>query len=160
MGPVKEEILNLGPLVVGLVSLVVAFVMACGNLSTSTPPAFSADPSPTALNRSGTALSTNTPRSTPGELTMDEETIIRGVITENYLGCTLDVSCFLRLRDNVQEIVVIYHLGEYPRCLNEKAVDFGLEARVGDEIEVFGKVTANREISTCDSRDYYIRKKP
>ncbi len=91
---------------------------------------------------------------------MDEETVISGIVTENYLGCTLDLPCFLRLLANSREIVVIYHFGENPRCLNQEAVDFGLEAMVGDEVEVFGKVTADDEISTCDSRDYYIRKEP
>ena len=91
---------------------------------------------------------------------MDEETVIRGVVRENYLGCTLDLPCFLRLLVNGQEMAVIYHFGEYPRCLNQEAVDFGLETMVGDEVEVFGKVTAINEISTCDSRDYYIRKEP
>ena len=91
---------------------------------------------------------------------MGAETVIRGVITENYLGCTLDLPCFLRLLANGQEIVVIYHFGEYPRCLNEEAVDFGLEAIVGDEVEVFGTVTGGSEISTCYSEDHYIRKEP
>jgi hypothetical protein len=86
--------------------------------------------------------------------------VIRGTVTENNLGCTVDLPCFLRLLSNGQEIVVIYHLGEYPPCLNEKAVDFGLETEEGDQVEVFGKVTAGSEITTCDSRDYYIREEP
>ena len=158
----EEKILNLVPVLVGLVSLLVAIGIACGTPSTPTsePPVLSADPSPTELEPTGAAKSTDAPRSTPDELTTDEETVIRGMITENYLGCTLDLPCFLRLQANGQEIVVIYHFGEYPRCLNEEAVDFGLETTVGDEVEVFGKVTASDEISTCDSRDYYIRKEP
>ena len=43
---------------------------------------------------------------------------------------------------------------------NEEAVDFEMESKVGDEVEVFGKVTGSDEITTCDSTDYYIRKEP
>ncbi len=158
---VKEEILGLVTLLVRLVPLLLAIGIACGTPSppTAEPPVLSDDPSLTALEPTGAAKST-APLTTSSGLTMDEETVISGIVTENYLGCTLDLPCFLRLLVNGQEIVVIYHFGEYPRCLNQEAVDFGLEAMVGDEVEVFGKVTADDEISTCDSRDYYIRKEP
>lgn len=91
---------------------------------------------------------------------MDDGTVIRGVVTEYFLGCTLDLPCFLRLLANSRDIVVIYHFGENPPCLNQEAVGFGLEAKVGAEVEVLGKVTASGERSACDSRDYYIRKGP
>ncbi len=155
----KEEIPNLLPVFAGLVPLLLAIGIACGTPSPPTvePPVLSADPGNPAFEPTGAAPSA-APLTTSSGLTMDEETVIRGVVTVNYLGCTLDLPCFLRLLVNGQEIVVIYHFGENPRCLNQEAVDFGLEAMVGDEVEVFGKVTASDEISTCDSRDYYIRK--
>jgi hypothetical protein len=113
------KILNLVPMLVGLVPLLVAIGIACGTPSspTSEVPALSADPSPTAFDPAGWATSA-APRTT-NRLRMGEETVIRGVVTENYLGCTLDLPCFLRVLANGQKIVVIYHFGEYPRCLNE-----------------------------------------
>ncbi len=158
---VKEEIRGLVPLLVGLVPLLLAFGIACGTPSppTAEPPVLSDEPSLTALEPT-VAVKSTAPLTTSSGLTLDEETFIRGVVTENYPGCTLDLPCFLRLLVNGQEMAVIYHFGEYPRCLNREAVDFGLETMVGDEVEAFGKVTAINEISTCDSRDYYIRKEP
>ncbi len=158
---VTEGIRTLVPLMVGLVPLLVATVIACGSPSTlpSEPPVLSAVSTPTDLKRAAAATFA-APRTTSSGLTMGEETVIRGVVTENYLGCNLDLPCFLRLLANDQEIVVIYHFGEYPRCVNEEAVDFGLETMVGDEVEVFGKVTAIKEITTCDSKHHYIRKDP
>ncbi len=159
---VNEEIPAPALLLVGLVPLLLAIGIACGTPSTPTTeaPVLLADPSSTALEPTGAVKSTDAPRSTPHELTIDEETVIKGVVTENFLGCHLDLPCFLRIIANSREIVVIYHFGENPRCLNEEAVDFGLETMVSDEVEVFGKVMAGNEISTCDSRDYYIRKDP
>ena len=159
---VDEEIRAPVLLLVGLVALLLAVGVACGNPSTPTsePPVLLIDPSPTALEPTGAVKSTDAPRSTPHELTIDEETVIKGVVTGKNLGCHLDLPCFLRIIANSREIVVIYHFGEYPRCLNQAAVDFGEEAVVGDEVEVFGKVMAGNEISTCDSTDYYIRKDP
>ena len=100
----------------------------------------------------------STPTPLPSTLPVDEEVVLRGLVTENRLGCKADASCSLFILVNGQKIVVIYEWGgEVEPCKN-RASDQGFEAQEDDEVEVFGKVTPTGSISTCDSEDYYIRK--
>ena len=151
--------LRLQKITLGFAVLLVAIGIACAASSTptldpTTPPSPSFVPSVEPTIAPDIEIPT---RDEPGE---GEEKVVKGIVTENNLACNVDAACFLRLLTDGQEVRVVYHFGEYPRCLNETAVDFGLQAMAGDEIEVFGRVKASNEISTCEKMDYYIRKAP
>ena len=89
---------------------------------------------------------------------MDEEVVLRGLVTENRLSCRADASCSLFILVNGRKIKVTYEWGgEVEPCKNT-ASDQGFEIQEGDEVEVFGKVNPTGRVSTCDSEDYYIRK--
>ena len=138
-------------IVVGLLALVAVIVAACGPLSTPTP-----TPEPIS-----TPTATPKPAQAPltgDEAIMNEEKVIRGLVVENNLGCRVDALCYLRLLSNDQEILVVYHYGEWPPCLNEEAADQGEQLKEGEQVEVLGKVIGDGRVSTCDSPDYYIRK--
>ena len=109
----------------------------------------------TSIRTRSQPLSTPTPL--PSTLPVNEEVVLRGLVTENRLGCYADASCSLFILVNGRKIVVIYEWGgEVERCKN-RASDQGFEIQEGDEVEVLGKVTHTGNISTCDSEDYYIR---
>ncbi|MCH8877643.1 MAG: hypothetical protein IIA89_12600 [Chloroflexi bacterium] len=99
---------------------------------------------------------------TPGEgsgTPVIEEQIIRGIVIENYLGCTYDLACILHIRTNGDTVAVVY-LWEWPPCLNKEAARAGMLLQEGDEVEVFVAVKEGGELTTCDSEDYYIKKLP
>jgi len=99
--------------------------------------------------------------SLPPQFSPGEEVTIQGTVLENNLGCRVDARCYLRVLSNEQEIFVVYHYGEWPSCLNEDAANQGEKLREGDEVEIYGqysKLGDMRSISTCNSKDYYIKK--
>ena len=87
-----------------------------------------------------------------------DEKIVQGKVIENNLGCGADAECYLRINTNNKDIKIIYHYGELPRCANSQATRQGTQIKAGESVEVFGKVKAENEISTCDSEKYYIQK--
>jgi len=100
----------------------------------------------------------STPTPLPSTLPVDEEVVLRGLVTENRLSCRADASCSLFILVNGRKIKVTYEWGgEMEPCKN-RASDQGFEIQEGDEVEVFGKVNPTGRVSTCDSEDYYIRK--
>ena len=146
---------------VGLMALLIAISWISYSQLTSSPggpriPADILSPRPTA-DSAGTPVITNDPPAQNDGFTAEDERLVRGVVRGNQLGCTV-ASCFLRLISTGGDVLVTYHLGENPRCLNQGAADVGLEIKEGDVVEAFGKVTGHNAISTCDSNDYYIRK--
>ncbi|HEX9722060.1 MAG TPA: hypothetical protein VGA53_02245, partial [Candidatus Paceibacterota bacterium] len=90
------------------------------------------------------------------QFVQEQEVVVQGSILENHRGCAGDGLCYLRLLSDNREIRVVYHYGEWPRCINTNLQTGELED--GDEVEVFGKVTAEYGLSTCDSTNYYIKK--
>ncbi len=89
---------------------------------------------------------------------MGQEITIQGIIIENNLGCRVDLHCYLRVRVGNQEIKVIYHYGEWPPCQNERTADEAEMLNIGQEVKVYGIITGQNEISTCDSQDYYVQR--
>jgi len=100
---------------------------------------------------------------TPGEgsgTPVIEEQIIRGIVTENDRRCRTDFLCLLRIRVNGEEVVLIYHYGEWPPCINTNAISAGNVMEEGDEVEAYGQVLEGGSMTTCDSEDYYVKKLP
>ena len=151
--------LRLQKITLGFAVLLVAIGIAC---TPSATPTFNptTPPSPSFVPSAEPTTVPDIKSPTREEPAKGEEIVIIGIVRENNLSCSVDAACFLRILTNGREVRVIYHFGEYPRCLNETAVDFGLQAMAGDELEVFGRVKAGNEISTCEKMDYYIRKAP
>ncbi len=92
---------------------------------------------------------------------LDGEVTVRGVVIENVRRVHVDGHGILRIRpygENVRVVNVIYFYGEFPPCQNDQATTQGLEVRVGEEVEVFGKPTGDAQISTCDASEYYIKR--
>ena len=93
------------------------------------------------------------PTPLPSTLPVDEVLVLRGLVTENRLGCRADASCSLFILVNGRKIKVTYEWGgEVEPCKNT-ASDQGFEIQEGDEVEILGKVTHIGSVSTCDSED-------
>ena len=89
-----------------------------------------------------------------------EEVTVTGTVTENYLGCYHDEGCFIRIQTNQGEYLVSYDGGltaQGPSC----RYPISTSVKVGDTVEVFAKNLGTQDeitaLSTCGSRDYYIR---
>ena len=93
-------------------------------------------------------------------LPLNSEQKISGLVIENELGCVVDNLCLLRLQVADQTLIVVYHYGEWPPCSNEQASQRGMTFVKGDQVEAFGQVVSQGELSTCDSSTYYIRPLP
>lgn len=100
------------------------------------------------------------PLSTPvtSQFSEGQEVKITGKVLENNLGCTIDVECYLRLLSNGRELSVVYAPPRGMPCLNQQTSQQGIEIKVSDEVEVFGKIANENEIITCDSMNYYIKR--
>ena len=91
---------------------------------------------------------------------MNNEEIVGGRVIENNLGCEMNAACYLRLLVDGDEIRIVYHYGEWPRCNNSETAREAIKIGVAAEVEVLGRWTeldGDRFLSTCDSPDYYIR---
>ncbi|MFQ5946882.1 MAG: hypothetical protein ACE5NC_11675, partial [Anaerolineae bacterium] len=89
---------------------------------------------------------------TPGEVVE-----IRGRVLENQNMMPVDGLGFLRIAVSGEEVEVIYGYGEWPPCPNDRGVQQGIAARVGQQVEVYGVIVEGGEITTCESEAYYIR---
>ena len=81
---------------------------------------------------------------------------IEGLVVENNRGCETNYECYLRLQLNGKEIIIIYDFGMERPCLNEEAAAQGKEIAEGDQVEVYGWITGDNEVSTCDWEGYGI----
>ena len=81
---------------------------------------------------------------------------IEGLVIENNRGCERNGECYLRLQLDGQEIITIYDYGEERHCLNEEAAARGKQIAEGDQVVVYGKVTGEREVTTCEFESYGI----
>lgn len=75
---------------------------------------------------------------------------IEGLVVENNRGCERNGECYLRLELDGQEIIMIYDYGEERHCLNEEAAAKGKQIAEGDQVVVYGKVTGEGEVTTCE----------
>lgn len=80
--------------------------------------------------------------------------LIEGLVVENNRGCERNGECYLRLKLDGKEIIIIYDYGEERDCLNEKAAAKGRQIAEGDQVEVLGLITGDNEVSTCDFESY------
>lgn len=79
---------------------------------------------------------------------------VRGVIDENVTKyAATDGEAYLRLGTAAGEIKVVYNPGE-AECRNPIGEAFNLETQ---KVEVYGKVTSENTISTCESKDFFIK---
>ena len=75
---------------------------------------------------------------------------IEGLVVENNRGCERNGECYLRLELDGREIIVIYDYGEERHCLNEEAAARGKQIAEGDQVVVYGQITGEREVTTCN----------
>lgn len=90
----------------------------------------------------------------------DGTATIIGTVRENVKRCTVDLSCYLRLKFQDQDVKVVYVTGEGSRCNNEQAANHGLAVKKDQRVEAHGEY--HREgslhiISTCPSNSFYIK---
>lgn len=95
------------------------------------------------------------------QLTTGEEVKTQGVVKANNQGCEIDADCFIVLKEpeTDKEIRVIYQPG-WTVCADRDVLPNSnpYTIQVGDEVEVYGKVTSENFISICESSAYYIRR--
>ena len=97
--------------------------------------------------------------SLPTPVAQTGETVSQGMVIENTSSPYSDGPRYFTLQTaEKKEIRVVYHYGEFPRCLNNEAALKGGLLEKGEAVKVLGKVVGDNEISTCDSLDYYIEK--
>ena len=110
-------------------------------------------PSPTPV------ITSQTPQPVSSQFSEGQEVKVNGIVVKNHSEnpSISDVPSHFLIRVSGEEIKVVYHYGEWPRCINDKPVLLAERLKEDEEVEVFGKVT-NDGISTCDSTNYYIKK--
>ncbi len=89
-----------------------------------------------------------------GSKNIGRNVLIEGLVVENNRGCERNGECYLRLELDGKEIITIYDYGKERHCLNEEAAAQGKEIAEGDQVEVFGWITGDNEVSTCDFESY------
>ncbi len=87
---------------------------------------------------------------------IERNVLIEGLVVENNRGCERNGECYLRLQLDGKEIITIYDYGKERHCLNEEAAAQGKEIAEGDQVEVYGWITGDNEVSTCDWEGYGI----
>ena len=91
------------------------------------------------------------------DLPPNQEITVRGVVLENDHGCEVDGWCLFRLDAGGEQVMVVYHFGWTPPCLNQGAGDVASGLELGDRVEVFGRVNEEGTFSTCGSDAYYVQ---
>ena len=86
----------------------------------------------------------------------ERNVLIEGLVVENNRGCERNGECYLRLELDGKEIITIYDYGKERHCLNEEAAAQGMEIAEGDQVEVYGWITGDSEVSTCEWEGYRI----
>src|SRR6185369_1823848 len=90
----------------------------------------------------------------------DGTATIIGTVQENVKRCTVDLSCYLRLKFQDYDVKVVYVTGEGARCINEEASNRGLAVKKDQRIEAHGQYHREGKlhiISTCPSNSFYIK---
>ena len=124
-------------------------------------------PSPSTAHSAPSSAEASTPgqredRSRQGtslEIAANRSAIVVGVVDENYQGCTVDLTCYLRLRLDRSEVRVVYGRGDGAKCTNEKAARQGFEVKKGQRVKAYGqyaKLGKLHIVSTCPSEGFYI----
>jgi len=92
----------------------------------------------------------------PLALDIGEEISVVGTVRENDHACEADLQCILHL-DAADGLVAVVYSSAFPQpCPNEDATRAGLAVEAGERVEVFARVTAQRELSTCPDPRYSI----
>ena len=93
-------------------------------------------------------------------LTVGSNIAVTGVVIENNTSCIIDAHCTLKLRTNGGLVNVLYNPGRsLIQCINLEITETSLKIKNGEKVEVYGKVTDKNSISTCDSKEFYIKRK-
>jgi len=90
----------------------------------------------------------------------DGTATIVGTVQENVKRCTVDSSCYLRLKFQDQDVKVLYVPSEGSVCVNEQASRQGLAVQKDQLIEARGAYHREGKlhiISTCPSKSFYIK---
>lgn len=91
----------------------------------------------------------------------NHEVVIRGTVKENYIGCPSDGTCYLEIQTDKGLINYIYGTGFLLHpvpCLNDESAKPAFYAKEGDEVEIFGQLSAEyAEMSTCNSKSYFFK---
>jgi hypothetical protein len=127
--------------------ILVFFLSACsqsGGQPDNTPPTLS----PADVKVTVRALDTDA----------DGTIMFQGVIVENNYRCEVDAQCVLRINVDGTEFNTVYHYGEWPPCANSEASEQGFRMVAGDRVEVHAGITDDGDLSTCDDKEFYIRK--
>ena len=112
----------------------------------------------TLLARLGSAQSNNS--ETIISIGRDGTATIVGTVQENVKRCTVDLSCYLRLRFQDQEVKVLYVPSEGNACVNDQASRQGFAVKKDQLIEARGEYHREGKlhiISTCPSKSFYIK---
>lgn len=90
----------------------------------------------------------------------DGTATVVGIVHENVKRCTVDLSCYLKLKFQDQDVKVLYVTSEGTRCINGQASERGLAVKKDQRIEAHGEYHKEGKlhmISTCPSNSFYIK---
>lgn len=80
---------------------------------------------------------------------------VSGVIDENVTkGAPVDLPAFLRISTEIGEVRIVYNPGE-AECIN--SLDAPFDFATSQFVEAYGKVVSENTLSTCESKDFYIK---
>ena len=109
----------------------------------------------------GTLQSNGTPPDVQGpakpQLDVGSDISVHGIVLENVANDadSGNPAYFVIDRDG-DRVRITYSLGD-AECLNFGAEASGLDVSKGDQVTVYGEVTAGAEMSTCNTLEYFIR---
>jgi hypothetical protein len=93
--------------------------------------------------------------SEPG-FVVGQEVRVEGVVLENVLACTRDLSCHLRLKTAQGEVRVVYAAPRGTPCPNTAATRSGMKILQHARVRVFAQATGKAELSTCAKEVYAV----
>jgi hypothetical protein len=102
----------------------------------------------------------------PATLTIGENITVTGIVVGNSIHSPVDGADVLTLDTDYGEIDVFYNVGRVYNpdtgkigsgCVNMKPAEKGIRLEAGDKAEVYGKVIGENYLSTCDSKEFYVR---
>jgi hypothetical protein len=116
----------------------------------------------TALKEKDTVLQTAEPdeRDTSLNIGKDGTATVVGHVVENIKQCSVDLTCYLKVKVHDKEVHIVYVPDDGQQCVNEQASRQGFATKKGDLIKAHGQYRKQDQVhivSTCSSKAFYIK---
>lgn len=88
----------------------------------------------------------------------DGTATVTGIVLENSHRCEVDAQCFLRLRVDDQEVIVIYGPAESEQVTNIRDTSGEWKIRKGDHVKSYGRILkgTKNSMEVYSSNTFYV----